>query len=78
MYMYVYLYICAAEAELHTSLARVALCMVEILRREARFAVCCSVLQCVAVCCSVLQCVAVCCSVLQSLHIGMTALHRKK
>jgi len=27
------------------------------------FAVCCSVLQCVAVCCSVLQCVAVCCSV---------------
>jgi len=29
------------------------------------FAVCCSVLQCVAVCCSVLQCVAVCCSVLQ-------------
>jgi len=28
--------------------------------------------------CSVLQCVAVCCSVLQSLHIGITALHRKK
>jgi len=27
------------------------------------FAMCCSVLQCVAVCCSVLQCVAVCCSV---------------
>ena len=25
------------------------------------YAVCCSVLQCVAVCCSVLQCVAVCC-----------------
>jgi len=38
------------------------------------FAVCCSVLQCVAVCCSVLQCVAVscsvaeCCSVLQKWH----------
>ena len=29
------------------------------------FAVCCSVLQCVAVCCSVLQCVVVCSSVLQ-------------
>jgi hypothetical protein len=31
------------------------------------YAVCCSVLQCVAVCCicSVLQCIAVCCSVLQ-------------
>jgi len=28
-----------------------------------RFAVRCSVLQCVAVCCSVLQCVAVCCRV---------------
>ena len=28
------------------------------------FAVCCSVLQCVAVCCSVLQCVVACCSVL--------------
>jgi len=26
------------------------------------YAVCCSVLQCVAVCCSVLQCVRVCCS----------------
>jgi len=28
------------------------------------YAVCCSVLQCVAVCCSVLQCVAACCKVL--------------
>jgi len=32
-------------------------------------AVCCSVLQCVAVCCSVLQCVAVCCSVLQCIYV---------
>ena len=32
-------------------------------------AVCCSLLQCVAVGCSVLQCVAVCCSVLQA-HEG--------
>ena len=31
---------------------------------EARAAVRCSVLQCIAACCSVLQCVAACCSVL--------------
>jgi len=34
-----------------------------------RFAVCCSVLQCVAVCCSVLQRVAACCSVLQRVSL---------
>jgi len=36
-----------------------------IIRRcSPHYAVCCSVLQCVAVCCIVLQCVAVCCSTL--------------
>jgi len=33
------------------------------------FAVCCSVLQCIAVCCSVLQCFAVRCSVLQCVAV---------
>ena len=33
------------------------------------YAVCCSVLQCVAVCCSALQCVAVCCSALQCVAV---------
>ena len=48
------------------------------------FAVCCSVVQCVAVCCSVLQyvavfysvlqCVAVCCSVLQCVAVCCSVL----
>jgi len=42
-----------------------------------RFAVRCSVLQCVAVCCSVLQCVAVCCSVLQGAR-GVRAHERQR
>ena len=42
----------------------------------AVFAVCCSVLQCVAVCCSVLQCVAVCCSVLQCIAVCCSVLQR--
>jgi len=38
------------------------------------FAVCCSVLQCVAVCCSVVQCVAVCCSALQCVVVCCSVL----
>ena len=34
--------------------------VLRIVEAQKQFAVCCSVLQCVAVCCSVLQCVAVC------------------
>jgi len=37
--------------------------------KERTYALCCSVLQCVAVCCSVLQCVAVCCRVLQCVAV---------
>ena len=44
--------------------------------RILSYAVCCSVLQCVAVCCSVLQCAAVCCSVLQCVAECCSALKR--
>ena len=42
------------------------------------YAVCCSVLQCVAVCRSVLQCVAVCCSVLQCVAVCCSTLFVRK
>ena len=39
------------------------------------YAVCCSVLQCVAVCCSVLQCVAVCCRVMSFMGMHVCNVH---
>jgi len=41
---------------------------------NAAFAVCCSMLQCVAVCYTVLQCVAVCCSVLHCVAVCCSVL----